>query len=203
MGPNDSEGGPLPVVTPTDVPLQMTASVPDEPIKITGPFLQIDTQLTNITDSPLELRTARAGADISVVKDGVVLRPPGGKRDANIRFTLAPGKAGFISRRSTWATPTQHHSQRSIRWPPEPMNCMPSNASPRCQRTCWTQDAHSMCTADRGMSRLAGPDQMPTSPRRPRVPQVSPEEPEQPSTTPDHSAHSALRVVSRRRAQAR
>jgi hypothetical protein len=91
MGPNDSEGGPLPVVTPTDVPLQMTASVPDEPIKITGPFLQIDTQLTNITDSLLELRTARAGADISVVKDGVVLRPPGRKRDASIRFTLAPG----------------------------------------------------------------------------------------------------------------
>ena len=73
------------------MPLQMTASIPNEPIRVTGSFLKIDTQLTNITDSPLEVVTARVGADISVLKDGVVVRPAGGKRPAGTGFTLAPG----------------------------------------------------------------------------------------------------------------
>jgi hypothetical protein len=92
MGSNDAKGRALPVGPPLDdEPLLMTASIPNEPIRGTDAGLQIETRLTNVTDSPLELRTMRSGADISVVQDGVVIRPPGGKRPAATRFTLAPG----------------------------------------------------------------------------------------------------------------
>lgn len=92
MGPNDGERRrPLPGPPQDDEPLLLTALIPNEPIRATDAGMQIDTQLTNITDSPLELRTMRSGADVYVVKDGVVVRPPGGMRPAATSFTLAPG----------------------------------------------------------------------------------------------------------------
>jgi hypothetical protein len=109
MGPNDGKGGPLPAGPPLDaVPLQMTASIPNEPIRVTGAFLEIDTQLTNITGSPLELLTARFGADISVVAEGVVVRPPAFRRDAGRIFTLAQG--------ASWA----YKSSVNLGYPNEP-----------------------------------------------------------------------------------
>jgi hypothetical protein len=85
----------------------MTASIPNEPIRVTGAFLEIDTQLTNITGSPVEL-TARPGADISVVREGVVVRPPAFQHDVGARFTLAPG--------ASWA----YKSPVNLGYPNEP-----------------------------------------------------------------------------------
>jgi hypothetical protein len=157
MGSKDGEGGPLPAGPPLDdVPLQMTASIPNEPIRVTGPFLQIDTQLTNITGSPLEL-TARPGADISVVREDVVVRPPAFQHDVGSIFTLAPG--------ASWA----YKSPVNLGYPHEPsgeiqplapgayqlyavQHFIPAISRQRPRRT---QISHSMCTADRGISTLA------------------------------------------------
>ncbi|WP_133806151.1 hypothetical protein [Kribbella caucasensis] len=136
MGPNDGERRRPPPVGPPqdDAPLLITASIPKVPISVTDSFLKIDTQLTNITDSPLELVTMRDGADMYVVKDDVVLRGPGGKRPAGAIFTLAPGTSrtykstvnlGYPNDPSGEIQPLAPGSyqlyavQRFIPWPPE------------------------------------------------------------------------------------
>jgi hypothetical protein len=76
-----------------DVPLRMTASIPDGPIRVSGAFLGIETRVTNDSGSLLRLLTAGFGADISVLSGGVVVRPPGYRPDLGRMITLEPGES--------------------------------------------------------------------------------------------------------------
>ncbi|WP_432942916.1 hypothetical protein ACQPXM_38480 [Kribbella sp. CA-253562] len=76
-----------------EVPLRMTASIPDEPIRVTGAFLAIETRVTNVSGSPVRLLTAAFGAEISVLAGGVVVRPPGYRPDMGRMLALEPGES--------------------------------------------------------------------------------------------------------------
>jgi hypothetical protein len=75
----------------TDLPLQITAAVPEGPLSANVPYAQIEMTVTNTSSSGFAIRTYRSGADLTVVKDGIVVRPPAGKRDVATRFTLEAG----------------------------------------------------------------------------------------------------------------
>jgi hypothetical protein len=75
-----------------DVPLRMTVSIPDGPIRVSGAFLAIETRVTDDGDSPLRLLTARFGADISVLSGDVVVRPPGYRPDLGRMLVLEAGE---------------------------------------------------------------------------------------------------------------
>ncbi|ONI68287.1 hypothetical protein BWI15_35300 [Kribbella sp. ALI-6-A] len=75
------------------MPLRMTASIPDGPIRVTGAFLAIETRITNVGGSLLRLSTAWFGAELSVLSEGVVVRPPGYRPDMGRTITLEPGES--------------------------------------------------------------------------------------------------------------
>ena len=75
----------------TDLPLQITATVPDEPLSANDPYPQIEMTVTNTSSSEFTIRTYRSGAYLTIVKDGIVVRPSAGKRDVAVRFTLEAG----------------------------------------------------------------------------------------------------------------
>jgi hypothetical protein len=49
--------------------------------------------VTNTSSSEFTIRTYRSGAYLTIVKDGIVVRPPAGKRDVAVRFTLEASSA--------------------------------------------------------------------------------------------------------------
>jgi hypothetical protein len=75
----------------TDLPLQISAAVPDEPLAANDPYPQIEMTVTNTSCSEFRIRTYRSGAYLTIIKDGIVVRPPAGKRDVAVRFTLEAG----------------------------------------------------------------------------------------------------------------
>jgi hypothetical protein len=75
----------------TDLRLQITVAVPEGPLSANDPHPQIEMTVKNTSSSGFRISTYRSGAFLTIVKDGIVVRPPGGKRDVAIRFTLEAG----------------------------------------------------------------------------------------------------------------
>jgi hypothetical protein len=73
-----------------DLPLQITAAVPDEPLSASDPYPQIEMTVTNTSSSEFGIRTYRSGAYLTIVKDGIIVCPPPGKRD------VAAGKVPIV-----------------------------------------------------------------------------------------------------------
>ena len=74
------------------LPLQITATVPTEPLteQFVWGLTQLDMQITNVSDTALRVRTGR-GAHLTLVKDGLVVATPAGQRDSAHTFDLEPG----------------------------------------------------------------------------------------------------------------
>lgn len=77
----------------SDLPLEIGASVPHEPLSAENALLlaQIEMRVTNLTDSALRVSTNGSGADMTVAKNGIVVATPAGRRDAGVTFPLEPG----------------------------------------------------------------------------------------------------------------
>ncbi|HET6292746.1 MAG TPA: hypothetical protein VFG33_05210 [Kribbella sp.] len=75
-----------------DLPLQITATIPTEPLteQLAWGLTQVDMRVTNVSDTALRVTTGR-GAHLTLVKDGLVVATPAGQRDSAHTFNLEPG----------------------------------------------------------------------------------------------------------------
>ena len=76
----------------TSLPLQLAASVPTPLSATDSPaFMQINMSVKNLSDSAVQVLTAKYGARMAITKDGIVVAGPGGARPVGSGYTIEPG----------------------------------------------------------------------------------------------------------------